>query len=606
MEALKTWLDEGRLSSSAVGAIEHWMSASGFEEFGDPIVDLIEARDTEELEDAFRTHITFGTGGIRGKMGPGPNRINTRTIGEAAQGLAQYILNESGQNGANRGVAIANDTRNNSNRFAREAASIIAATGITAHLFESPRSTPELSFAVRKLGAVAGIVISASHNPPQDNGFKAYWNDGGQVVPPHDTAIIEQADGVTEILRTDFEKALDKGLIRWIGEEIDTAYVEETRLVVTAARGGRIVFTPLHGVGATSIVPALTSLGFDDIHVVEGQNDGDGNFPTLPGGVANPESPDAMTQAIRSAADIGADLVMASDPDADRLGCALPLPNRGWNADPAELALNGNQIGALLCHYLLSALKRRGALPARPVVCETIVTTDLTGIIARAHGARVVDNLLVGFKYIASVIADLAPGETFLFGTEESHGYLATDIVRDKDAASAAMLLAQCSADAVAEGRTVRDVLDEVYVEHGYFCELQKSVTRTGASGNQDIQTIMHTLRQDPPDDIGGYPVVRVVDRQDGSCRHLPTGRTEAIKGDKGNVLAFTLSDAGHTRVTARPSGTEPKIKYYVSASSRDIEGATHDNLEETKEAVDAAAHRILNAMAQLAESAVA
>ena len=606
MEAIQKWEADGRLSKAAADSIQQWLAESAFEDYREAIVSLIEAGDTDELEDAFRTQIAFGTGGIRGKMGPGPNRINSRTIGEAAQGLAQHILNESGEEGAERGVAIANDTRNNSDRFARESATIIAANGITAHLFDSPRSTPELSFAVRKLGAVAGIVISASHNPPQDNGFKAYWSDGAQVVPPHDAAIIAQAEAVTRIPNIDFHKAVDKGLIKPLGPEMDAAYIQKTQLAVSDARQSRIVFTPLHGVGATSIVPALHALGFTDLDVVDAQNDGNGSFPTLPGGIANPESPDAMTLAIQKAAEIDADLVIASDPDADRLGCALPLPEKRWNAEPTDLALNGNQIGALLCHYILSGRKARGDLPAKPVVCETIVTTDLTGIIARSFGARVVDDLLVGFKYIAGVIGSLGKDETFLFGTEESHGYLATDVVRDKDAASAAMLLAQCTADALAGGRTVRDVLDDVYRIHGYFCELQKSVTRTGATGSKDIQTIMAKLRQTPPNAIGTHPVIRVVDRQTGKFRNLKTGDTGTIEGEKGNVLAFTLSEAGHTRVTARPSGTEPKIKYYVSASSLDVDGAAHDDLATTKKAVDGAANEILNAIAEIAESAVA
>ena len=606
VKAIQKWQADGHLSKAAAESIALWLAESAFADFREAIESLIEAGDTDELEDAFRTQIAFGTGGIRGKMGPGPNRINSRTIGEAAQGLAQHILIESGEEGAERGVAIANDTRNNSDRFARESATIIAANGITAHLFDSPRSTPELSFAVRKLSAVAGIVISASHNPPQDNGFKAYWSDGAQVVPPHDTAIIAQAEAVTRIPNIDFHKAVDKGLIKPLGPEMDDAYIQKTQLAVSDARQSRIVYTPLHGVGTTNIVPALHALGFTDLHVIDAQNDGNGCFPTLPGGIANPESPDTMTLAIQKAAEIDADLVIASDPDADRLGCALPLPEKRWNAEPADLALNGNQIGALLCHYILSGRKARGDLPAKPVVCETIVTTDLTGIIARSFGARVVDDLLVGFKYIAGVIGSLSNDETFLFGAEESHGYLATDVVRDKDAASAAMLLAQCTADALADGRTVRDVLDDVYRIHGYFCELQKSVTRTGATGSKDIQTIMAKLRKTPPNAIGAHPVIRVVDRQTGKFRNLKTGDTGTVEGEKGNVLAFTLSEAGHTRVTARPSGTEPKIKYYVSASSLDVDGAAHDDLATTKKAVDGAANEILNAIAEIAESAVA
>ena len=313
-----------------------------------------------------------------------------------------------------------------------------------------------------------------------------------------------------------------------------------------------------------------------------------------------------MALAIEKARLAGADIVMASDPDADRLGCALPLPEKGWDADPADLALNGNQIGVLLCHHLLSRLKDTGRLPKEGgVFAKTIVTTDLSAAIARSFGVRVVDNLLVGFKYIAEVIGGLDDPTAFLFGTEESHGYLATSAVRDKDAASAAMILADCAAARKAGGSSIRDYLDEIYRAFGYYREIQKSVTREGASGSRDIQKIMESLRERPPTDIAGRRVSRVIDRQNGTSTNPATGNAEPVEGETGNVLVFTLTDAGHTRVTARPSGTEPKIKYYVSATSQDLTDLASDDLGHTKGLVDQAAQDILDGIVAIAEAAL-
>lgn len=602
---IEAWAKAGDLSEAAATNIMAWLGSDDYSDFHADIRTLIENSDLDELEDAFRTRIAFGTGGIRGHMGVGPNRINLRTIGEAAQGLAQYVV-KAGGDAARNGIAIACDTRNNSDLFSREVARIAAGNGVTAHLFDAPRATPELSYAVRALGATAGVVISASHNPPRDNGFKAYWSDGGQVVPPHDRAIIEEVNAIAEIKRADFDQARTDGLIRSMPDTMDASYIADTSIRLSDNRDVRIVFSPLHGVGATSIVPALQHLGFNDLTVIDAQNDFDGNFPTVAGGVANPEDPNAMTLAIEKAREIDADLVIASDPDADRLGCAIPLPDLGWDADPKALALNGNQIGVLLVNHLLTARKAAGTLPSDGVFAKTIVTTDLSAAVARSFGLRVEDNLLVGFKYIAQIIAELADPAGFVFGTEESHGYLATHAVRDKDAASAAMILADLAATIKAEGSTVRAYLDAIYAEHGYYREIQKSVTRDGASGSRDIQHIMKTLRESPPTEIAGRKVALVIDRQEGKATNPGTGDVTTVDGDKGNVLAFTLSEAGHTRVTARPSGTEPKIKYYVSATSQDLTDLAGDDLVTTKANVDRAAEEILAGMAEVAEATLA
>ena len=603
---IRVWVDEGRLSKAAGKNAALWLSDPGYAATVEDIRTLVREEDLDELEDAFRVRIEFGTGGIRGEMGPGPNRINLRTVGEAAQGIAQYLL-KSGLDAPRRGAVIAYDTRNNSKGFAGEVAAILAGNGIRARIFESCRSSPQLSFAVRLTNAVAGVVISASHNPPEDNGIKVYWSDGGQIVPPHDRNIIAEVNSVRTIARLDFNQAVEQGLIETLDRIVDTRYHRELAdLSLGTGRDVRVVYTPLHGVGATSILPALEVLGYGDLHIVPSQAQPDGNFPTVPEGVANPEDPRALAMAVQKAAETNADMVIASDPDADRLGCAVPDSRAGWDAPLEELALNGNQIGVVLCHYLLQAKKNRRELPADGVVAKTIVTTDLTSIIARAFGARVVDDLLVGFKYIGRIIADLPPGSEFLFGTEESHGYLAGSFTRDKDAAAAAVLLCECAAEFKARGRTLREYLDDIYEEYGYFREIQRSVSRAGARGSRDIVSIMESLRNRPPREIGGRDVVEIFDRREGLALDPHTGTTRTIGGARGDVIAFTFTPAGHTRVTARPSGTEPKIKYYVSAASVDHPRLCGTNLQATKTAIDRLAAQILDGMVDEAESRIA
>ncbi len=603
LKKIEDWVAGGKLSEAAGKNAALWLTDPGYDASVEQINNLLQAGDLDELEDAFRVRIEFGTGGIRGTMGTGPNRINMRTVGEAAQGIAQYVL-KSGADAPRRGVVIAYDTRRNSKDFANGVAAILAGNGIHASVFETCRSSPELSFAVRLTNAVAGVVISASHNPPCDNGIKVYWSDGGQVVPPHDRNIIEEINSVRAIRKCDFNRAVEQGLIGILDNTVDTRYQRElANLSLSPERNVRVVYTPLHGVGNTSIFPVLQILGYRDLEVIPSQAKPDGNFPTVPGGIANPEDPRALALAIQKAAEIDADLVIASDPDADRLGCAVPVSRTGWNAPLVDLALNGNQIGVVLCHYLLQTKKNRRELPGGGIVAKTIVTTDLISIIARAFDASVIDDLLVGFKYIGRIIADLPPDAEFLFGTEESHGYLAGSFTRDKDAAVAAVLLCECAAGLKARGRTLREYLDDIYAEYGYFREIQESVSRTGAQGSRDIVHIMESLRAHPPGKVGSCDVVEIIDRRAGKALNVRTGATRTIDAAKGDVIAFTFTPAGHTRVTARPSGTEPKIKYYVSAASVDHPHLCGSNLEETKNEIDRLAARILKGMVDEAEA---
>ncbi len=623
---INAWIASGVLSRTAGEAIVRWLTEADYAAFDAEIRTLVEAGGTDELEDAFGSVLSFGTGGIRGRMGPGPNRLNTRTVGLAAQGLARYVTGmmgigdgervgaghegergeyRDGQGGDGlsgedpRGlvgacVVVAWDTRRNSELFAKETAGVLAANGIQVLIFDGYRSTPALSFAVRELQAAAGVMISASHNPPGDNGFKVYGPDGGQVVAPRDGDITREMRRASEIRRIDYEEGLRNGLIRIIGRDRDERYIGVlSEMTLAGGRDVRVVYTPLHGVGMTSVAAALQKLGYGDVHYVDEQVVPDGAFSTLDHGIANPEKPVAFNLGIRKAAEVGADLVLASDPDADRIGCALPLPDRGWEAPPEELSLNGHQIGVLLCHYLLSRKQAAGTLPPRGLFCKTVVTSDLAAIIARSFGLRVIDDLPVGFKHVGAAIGGMPRDMTFVFGTEESHGYLADTRIRDKEAATG-ILLAEYAALAKKDNRTLRDELDDIYRTYGYFREVQRSVALPGAEGARRIKGMMAALREAPPKRIGGRAVCRVIDRQIGQAQDLRTGTTSPVDGDRADIMIFTFSESGHTRVIVRPSGTEPTIKCYASAASVDIAG--------TREAIDGLAEYILSAMVDLCE----
>lgn len=542
---------------------------------------LIEAGDQRELTDRFHRDLEFGTGGLRGIMGAGNNRMNVYTVGGAAQGLAAVIARQ-GDAAKRAGCAIAYDCRHNSETFARRVASVMAGNGIRAHLFEALRPTPQLSFAVRHLGCSAGVVITASHNPPEYNGFKAYWNDGAQVTPPIDGEIIDEVRRVgafSNVKSSDFEAAKSAGLIRMIGRELDDAFldcVQASCLNPDACRefGPRLgmVFTPLHGTGATLIPDALARRGFSRVYLVDEQMKPDGAFPTVKS--PNPEEPAAFDMALKLARRESAELVVATDPDADRMGIAVREASGDYRL------LTGNHIAALLTWYICEQLKRSGKLPSNGVVLSTIVSGDLMKVIARSYGLEVVETL-TGFKWIAEAIRkdELAgapgkPARQFLFGAEESYGYMPCTYTRDKDAVTSAAMLAELAAALAKEGKSLAGLLDELFLKHGYYAEGAKNITMPGADGAARIAALMAALRQAPPDQIAGRPVVSIGDVKSGEIRD---GRG-AILGryplPSSDVLVFTLDDG--TKVIARPSGTEPKIKFYILAriESHDLAAA--------------------------------
>lgn len=555
-----------KLSDKAYQNVLKWLTSPDYQEYHAAIVALIAQGNFTELEDTFHTMIPFGTGGRRGTCGVGPNRINRRTIGESAQGLAAYI-SRFGEAAKQRGVVIACDTRNTSQEFAEFTAKVLCGNGIKTYLFTSFRATPELSFAVRHIGTIAGVVISASHNPPSDNGFKAYWEDGGQVVPPHDKAIIEEVNKVTTLHVMELDKAEQQGLLRYIDQDVDVPYHQAVLgLALTTNRNVRIVYSPLHGTGQTSILPVLRQAGFQDLHIVEAQMTPDGNFPQVKKNFPNPELPAVYEMAMDLAKQVDADVGMTSDPDADRLG--VFCKHVDVQGQTQWMLLNGNQVGVILVDFLLRTLKQQGKLPAKGVVVKTLVTTDLASVIARTFGMLTVDDLLVGFKYIAEVIRNLPADHEFLFGLEESLGYLRGTFTRDKDAATAALTLAELAADLKAQGKSLYDRLNEIYKQYGYFQENLKNVYVSGAEGVARVNRMMAGLRTQLPQALAGTPVVEVIDRKTGNVLDPKTGQVlRTMEGAKGDVLVYVLSADGHTRVTIRPSGTEPKIKYYGAIS---------------------------------------
>jgi phosphoglucomutase/phosphomannomutase len=570
----------GRLSETAAANIRRWLTEAPFARYRDRLLAEVERASWAALDEAFYAVLEFGTGGRRGKMYPvGTNVLNERTMAESARGLADYITAKKGEH-APRSCVIARDTRHQSAEFAELCARVMAASGFRVYLFSEYRSTPLLSFSVRHLGCDAGIMITASHNPPSDNGFKCYSSSGGQVIPPDDRGIIDCVEAASdrEIPEKPLEEGRADGSIVEAGRELDEAYIASVLSEsVSHARDIEIVYTPLHGVGETSVAAALRTAGFKRLHVLESQRTPDGDFPTVPGHVANPEYPRTLEAAIQDARSRAADLVIASDPDADRIGVAVPAAgdSRGeWTT------LDGNQIGVVLAAFVMKELESLGRLRSDHYLVTTLVSTQMARALAQREGIHTEDDLLVGFKWIANRIEEAGPA-SFLFAFEESHGYLKGMDVRDKDASVAALLFAELAATVEDRKQTVLEYLDDLYIDVGHYAERLMTKTCEGREGHAQIKAIMEAFRARPPRQIAGMTLTDVFDYERHEIRPLGRpGSPTPLPQPSGDLVIFHTDRPG-CRFAARPSGTEPKIKFYLFARS-DVDGP--DSLPAAKE----------------------
>ena len=526
-----------------------------------------------EIKERFYKDLEFGTAGLRGVIGAGTNRMNIYTVRKATQGLANYIL----KNGAeSRGVAIAYDSRRMSPEFADESALCLAANGIKAYVFESLRPTPELSFAVRKLNCIAGINITASHNPPEYNGYKVYWEDGAQITPPHDTGIMAEVEAVTDyatVKTMSLEAAKEAGLYEVIGEAVDDAYMEELKKQVIHQdaidqmnKDLKIVYSPLHGTGNIPVRRILKELGFENVYVVKEQELPDGNFSTV--SYPNPEAKEAFELGLKLAKDVDADLVLATDPDADRLGVYVKDTKSG-----EYKVLTGNMSGCLLADYEISQTKAVKGLPKDGCLIKSIVTSNMAKAIAESYGVKLID-VLTGFKFIGQQILEFEKTGigTYLFGFEESYGCLIGTYARDKDAIVATMALCEAAAYYKTLGKTLWDAMIDMYEKYGYYKDDIQSITLKGIEGLEKIQNILETLRKEPPAEIGGYGVQRARDYKAGTIKDLRTGETSDTGLPASNVLYYELENDAW--VCVRPSGTEPKVKFYYGIKGNSLENA--------------------------------
>lgn len=549
-----------------------WLSNPYFDD--DTKAELRSIADNEkEIEDRFYTELEFGTAGLRGVIGAGVNRMNMYTVRKATQGLANYILKVGGQN---KGVAIAYDSRRMSPEFADEAARCLAANGIKAYIFESLRPTPELSFAVRELKCIAGINITASHNPPEYNGYKVYWEDGAQITPPHDTGIMAEVKAVTDyatVKTMDKAEAVSAGLYEVIGAEIDDKYIAELKKQVKRpeaikemAKELRIVYTPLHGTGNIPARRVLKELGFENVYVVPEQELPDGNFPTV--SYPNPEAAEAFELALKLAKEKDADLVLATDPDADRLGVYVKDTKSG-----EYITLTGNMSGCLLGEYELSQIKEISGIPDDGALIKTIVTTNMADAIAKYYDVKLIE-VLTGFKFIGQQILGFEnTGKgTYLFGFEESYGCLIGTHARDKDAIVATMALCEAAAYYKTKGKTLWDAMIDMYERYGYYKDDVKSITLKGIEGLAKIQEILEGLRNETPSQIGKYKVVSARDYKLDTIKDMTTGEVKPTGLPKSNVLYYDLTDDAWLCV--RPSGTEPKVKFYYGVKGTSLEDA--------------------------------
>ena len=557
-----------------------WLTDQYDEETRKKVQELID-NDPNELTESFYRNLEFGTGGLRGIMGVGTNRMNIYTVAMATQGFANYIRKMNPDEKELR-VAIAYDCRNNSPAFANITADVMSANGIKVFLFDCLRPTPELSFAVRELKCHAGVMVTASHNPKEYNGYKAYWNDGGQLVSPHDKNVIAEVEKITDPSMVNFKR--NPELITMLGEDFDDIYLNKvfglslSLDLIKKHKDLKIVYTPIHGTGRRLVPEILKRKGFEQVYCVEEQMVVDGDFPTVKS--PNPEEPAAMALAVKKAQEINADLVLATDPDADRVGVAVK------NDQGEFILLNGNQAASVFLYYLLTRWNELGKLTGKEFVVKTIVTTELLFEIAKKYDVDRYD-VLTGFKYIASKILELEGKKQFIGGGEESYGYLAGDFVRDKDAVIATSLLAEAMAWAAEQGKTFYELLCDIYREFGLYKEKLVSLTKKGISGVEEIKAMMARFRQTPPTEIVGEKVVEIRDYKTLEAKDLVNGKITPIHLPQSDVLQF-FTESG-SKISIRPSGTEPKIKFYFSMKGG-IQGSIESSMKTLDEKLETAA----------------
>ena len=555
------------MSQSIEQKVEKWLSGNYDQATKDAII-AMQTQGGDELADCFYRNLEFGTGGLRGIMGVGTNRINKYTIGMATQGFANYLNKVYPSEKI--AVAIGHDSRNNARFFAETTAQVFAANGIKVYLFEALRPTPELSFAIRSLQCKAGVVCTASHNPKEYNGYKAYWNDGGQLVPPHDKNVITEVEAIQSIDDVKWEGGAAN--IELLGKSMDDAYIKMLQSlsiypeVIAAQQDLKIVYTPIHGTGITLVPQVLKQFGFTNVHVVEEQSIPDGNFPTVI--YPNPEESDTMSIGLAKAKALDADIILGTDPDADRVGVGVKNHKGEW------VLMNGNQTAVLAFSYVMEARKAKGIAKTNDMVITTIVTTAMINEVAKQNNVNCY-NVLTGFKWVAELVKEKEGKENYIIGGEESFGLMIGDQIRDKDAVSAVAILCEMAAYEKSKGRTLFDKMIELYIQYGFYYENLISITKKGMNGQAEIAKMMEDYRQAPPTSIDGEAVVTLLDYELQVGKNLETGATWKINLPKSNVLQFITAKG--SKISARPSGTEPKIKFYFSVNTTLKDKASFD-----------------------------
>lgn len=554
--------------------VDTWLNGN-FDEATKAEIKRMQAENPDELTESFYKNLEFGTGGLRGIMGVGTNRMNKYTVGMATQGYANYLKQCFGDDVS---VVIGHDSRNNSRSFAEITANVFAANGIKVYLFEALRPTPEISFAIRHFGCKGGVVCTASHNPKEYNGYKAYWDDGAQMVSPHDKNVITEVEKIASV--DDVKWTGGEKNITIIGKEVDEAYLDMVQglsvypEICKQQHDLKIVYTPIHGTGIMLVPAALSRYGFDNVHIVKEQSTPDGNFPTVI--YPNPEEKETMSIGLKQAEALDADILLGTDPDADRVGIGVKNNKGEW------ILMNGNQTALLAFNYMIEARKAKGIAKPNDMVIKTIVTTDMIDVIAKASGVSCY-NVLTGFKWISSLIKEKEGKENYTIGGEESFGLMIGDKIRDKDSVSAVTILCEMAAYEKSKGRSLFDKLLDLYVEYGFYKESLVSITKKGMNGAAEIAQMMENDRNNPPKKFDGIDVKELLDYELQVGKNLLTGETWKINLPKSNVLQFVLTDG--SKISARPSGTEPKIKYYFSVNTKLVSAADFEAKEKELDA---------------------